>query len=476
MIRFKIFHGRDSMKAAKVLTLLVGGVIGLCVLALLCVWLLVNPNEYKPRIQAAVKQATGRDLTLGGDLTLSVFPWVAINLGPSSLGNPAGFPAEPFLSFQHAAVRVKLWPLLSKRLEVGRLEIDGLAVKLIKDAQGRGNWEDFGTSSAAQAPAPGTAQAPGAAPAKPGAALEGIEGVELTNARLSYGAFVVQNLNLEIGAFSDRKVVPVSLHLDANRGVPGESGTMQLKLSLTTDSTTQRYVINALNLDGGVTLAAGARPLRVLLSAPAIDADLKAQTLSLEAFDLNADGAHLTGSVQGTRIIDAPDLTGTVQLAPLMVREFLPRIGVTPPVTRDEKALSTVAFSSRFHYGAKAAMLDDLEVTLDDTHLKGRAGITDLDTTALEFALAVDRIDLDRYRRREAAGCARYAHGGGGAPRAVGFDPGGGHAGREGSRHPPVSPQGAGVWWTVFGRYRVRQLRGHPGVVARRTSRGHRRG
>jgi len=42
-------------------------------------------------------------------------------------------------------------------------------------------------------------------------------------------------------------------------------------------------------------------------------------------------------------------------------------------------------------------MLTDLTVTLDETTLKGRAGITDLATNAVEFALAVDRIDLDRY-------------------------------------------------------------------------------
>jgi AsmA protein len=68
-----------TLKTAKILGGIVGGVVALIVIALLAVWLLVNPNAYKGRIEAAAKQATGRDLVLHGDLKLSVFPWVALD-------------------------------------------------------------------------------------------------------------------------------------------------------------------------------------------------------------------------------------------------------------------------------------------------------------------------------------------------------------------------------------------------------------
>ena len=103
---------------------------------LLAVWWLVNPNDYKGRIADSVKESTGRDLVLKGDIKLSVFPWVALELGPASLGNPPGFGEEPFLAFNHAAVRVKLLPLLAKRLEIARVELDGLDLRLRKNTQG----------------------------------------------------------------------------------------------------------------------------------------------------------------------------------------------------------------------------------------------------------------------------------------------------------------------------------------------------
>lgn len=34
----------------------------------------VDPNDHKDRIVAEVKKATGRDLSIGGDIELSVFP------------------------------------------------------------------------------------------------------------------------------------------------------------------------------------------------------------------------------------------------------------------------------------------------------------------------------------------------------------------------------------------------------------------
>ena len=132
------------MRIGKILGILVGGIVLAAMALLLAVWLLVNPNAYKGRIAGTVKDSTGRELVLEGDIKLSVFPWIALELGPATLGNPAGFGPEPFLKFQKASVHVKLWPLLSKQLEMAGVEIDGLDLRMRKNAAGKGNWEGFG--------------------------------------------------------------------------------------------------------------------------------------------------------------------------------------------------------------------------------------------------------------------------------------------------------------------------------------------
>src|ERR1700676_571837 len=104
------------MRTVKILAGAAGGIIVLIIAVLVGVWLLVNPNDYKGRIAAAVKESTGRELVLKGDIKLSVFPRVALELGRASLGKRAGFGEVLFLAFNLGSVRVRRNPLLAKRL------------------------------------------------------------------------------------------------------------------------------------------------------------------------------------------------------------------------------------------------------------------------------------------------------------------------------------------------------------------------
>src|ERR1700744_4414372 len=141
------------MRAVKLVGIVLGGLVALIIVVLIGVRLFVDPNDYKDRIARAVKSSTGRELTLSGQMKLSVFPWIALELGPASLGNPPGFSDQPFAAVQHVALRVKLLPLLRKELEIGRIEVDGLDLRLLKNAAGRGNWQDFGNQNATTEPA-----------------------------------------------------------------------------------------------------------------------------------------------------------------------------------------------------------------------------------------------------------------------------------------------------------------------------------
>jgi AsmA protein len=396
------------MRIGKILAIVVGAVIALIAVALLAVRLFVDPNDYKPRIAVAVKNGTGRELKLEGAIKLSVFPWIALELGPAALGNPPGFSEQPFVSFQHASVRVKLLPLLSRRLEVGRVEVDGLDLKLLKNPQGKGNWEGFGRS---QESAPAAAQ-----PKSGGGELQGIEGIKITKARVTYENITLANLTLETGSFADKRVVPVTLHVDAERGpadghpaghgateggtadrsAGGDRADLDVRFNFSADAEDEKYSIAALNLNCLLTRPGNDKPLRFSVTAPDIAVNLKAQTLSAPAYEVNAAGAMVSGSVNATAIVDALAATGSVQLAPLVVREWAPRLGVAIPITRDSKALSSVSASGDFSYGKHAVRFEKLQATLDDTHLKGDLAV-DLNTEAVKFDLVVDTLDADRY-------------------------------------------------------------------------------
>jgi AsmA protein len=377
------------MKTAKILGAIVGGVVVLVVIALLAVWLLVNPNNYKSRIEAAAKQATGRDLVLNGDLKLSVFPWVALELGPSTLSNLPGFGDEPFLAFNHAAVRVRLMPLLRQELEVAKVELDGLDLRLKKNAEGKGNWESA-TSSKPDEP---ESKKSGSGPK-----LESIGGVKVTHGRVSFNQYAMENFDLETGTISASAQVPVTMSFEANRGIPGEKFNLTARLTFQDNPDSDDIKVAALSISGAVSRAGDDRPMHYEFSIPALDANLSKQTLAVPDFSLSVSSMKLTGKLTGTRILDDLHLSGTLALQSLILGEFAPRFGVALPKTRDPKVLSALSAGMNFAYDAKNASLSELAIKLDDSTLKGTIDVALEPAMAVKFALGVDRIDLDRYR------------------------------------------------------------------------------
>ena len=385
------------MRNLKLWGVLAGGIVALLGAVLLGVWLLVNPNAYKGRIAAAVQQSTGRELKLQGDIKLSVFPWVALELGPASLGNPAGFGDEPFLSFTHASVRVRLLPLLRQRLEVARVEVAGLDLRLRKNAAGRGNWQGAEPEPPTKSDSDHTDAALG---------LESLANIRIENGRVAYEGITVEKLNLETGSLAADRHIPVNLTFDANRAPTGEQLSLNAKFDLSQDAAQKSLRFSAAHVSGTLSRAGDGRPAHWDLSAPEINVNVTEQTFAAQAFNLNYSGAHLTGSARATKISGDLSVTGSLNLAPLVLREIEPRLGFSLPKTRDPKALSQLSATTDFAYDSSALALTHLQLHLDDTQIQGNLKLLAGDTQALQFNLAVDQINLDRYRPPEVAAVA----------------------------------------------------------------------
>lgn len=379
------------MRVLKFVAIVFGGIVVLLVLVLLAARLLINPNDYKDRIAKTVRTSTGRELALPGDIRLSVFPWVALELGPASLGNPPGFGAEPFAAVRHAALRVKLLPLLRKQLQIGRVDIDGLDLRLERNATGQGNWQGFGTAAAPAASAPG----PGPE------ALRELAGITIKDSRVSYQGLVLDQLNLEVGRVIPGAPTPVKLrfHLAAAPRAVSLAG----QFDLTPDMASNQYRFARLRLNGTLSAAPGASAVPWDLATSELSVDLAQQTLRAADFSAQLGAAHLSGSLEGSSILDAPSVGAAFTLAPLPPRELLAQFGITLPRTRDPKALGSLAASGALAYGGNALRASKLDVHLDDSALHGSAALTNLDTRAIAFDLALDHIDLDRYRSPEQA-------------------------------------------------------------------------
>lgn len=375
------------MRAFKIIGIVFGGLVALVVLAAVAIFLFVDPNDHKDRISAAVQKATGRELSLPGELKLSLFPWIAIETGAATLGNPPGFGEEPFLTLKRAKLSVKLMPLLKRQLEVGRIEIDGLDLRLRQDADGKGNWEEWGSSAAAETP-----EQPAGAPAQ----LD-LAGIEIADSRISFEDLVADAVNVEIGRVASGIAIPVSMTLQLVTA-PGEKPLpLDAKFKLTYDLDQQRYQLADLSLAGRLQPEGAPKELDWSFATPSADLNLLAQTLGSTSFTAGFGDAQLLGQIEGTQLIDAPALKGIFKLSEVSPRKLMQQLGVEPPVTRDESVLGRFSAQGSWSWQGGVARLADLALVLDDSKLTGRFA-HDTTGSGMDFALNLDRIDLDRYQ------------------------------------------------------------------------------
>ena len=379
-----------------------GALVVLVAALLASVVAFVNPNDYKPQIEQFAASATGRELTLPGTIHLSVFPWIALKLGPATLGNPPGFGNQPFASVRRVSLRVKLLPLLlHRRLEIGRVEIDGLDLLLERNAAGQGNWQGLGTSSSAASP-------PQAADGGPGA-LPQLEGISLTDGRIRYGALVADHLDLDVGHLGPGIEVPVKLSLELATQAGAPAFPIAANFDFTPDAGLRRFRFATLTLHGKLPPHGPGAAADWDFAAPGSSLDLRAQSAEVPRFTLHLADARITGQLRATRILATPRVVGALHLDPLSLREWFDHLGVKLPRTRDAKALTRVAVSADFAYSAPAIRLSALDLQLDDTDVRGAATITTLAPHAATFELGVNRIDISRYLSPDSASASPAA-------------------------------------------------------------------
>lgn len=82
----------------KFIKKIIGLVLALLIIILITLTVLVfvvDFNEYKPLITDQVEQATGRKLTIEGDIKLAVWPWLGVQVVDARLSNAPALALSP---------------------------------------------------------------------------------------------------------------------------------------------------------------------------------------------------------------------------------------------------------------------------------------------------------------------------------------------------------------------------------------------
>ena len=353
--------------AAAVALLVIGGV---------SVMLLFDPNDHREDLEFFVKEVTGRELVIEGDIDVSLFPWLAIEIGRTRLGNGAGFDDEPFASFDKARLSIRLMPMLLRRdIEVTTADLDALQLNLAVNASGRSNWQDFIDASDALAAPPATETDDAA---KESAALD-ISGLEIRDSSISYvdaqagSSIQLRAINIATGSISTTD--DDAIHLDG-------------------------FSFDAL-LEGVAEV-----PTTVGLETASLDVNTEAETIALDKVDLALLGLDISAAVEPFSYTGEITPVAAIQVDAFSLRSLMQRLDIEAPETTDPTALGKVIIDATARVSPTAIGLTNLTLVLDETTFTGDLSIPQGNNDIFSLDLKADSIDLDRYMAPAVEGAA----------------------------------------------------------------------
>lgn len=171
--------------------------------------MLVNPNDFRHYIVEQVDKKSGYQLEFNGDMRWHVWPTLSIITGPISLTAPNA--TTPVLSAENMRLDVELWPLISHKLSVEQIVIDGAVIRKTPESEPKIHTN---------APVAPGGTAPSSSPTEKTNWLLDIEKINISNSLVIWQTakdeFNLRNINLSLKK-SDKKQIAAKFSGNLNK-------------------------------------------------------------------------------------------------------------------------------------------------------------------------------------------------------------------------------------------------------------------
>ena len=395
-------------KLARIVGLVVLVLVVLGVGVLFFLTRLFDPNDYKEQIQQAAREQANIELTLGGDIGWSLFPWLGIELKDVGIA-PLEHPEQLLAEVGNMGLGVEVMPLLRRQLRMSDVILDSINLNLEVDENGVANWSTIGPQDApddsADAPA---ATEQGRAAAQQEAQEHGeldvtVQSVRITNARINYvdrqndQRVLLEDVNLSTGALLEAEPFDVAFLGLLTTSQPAMRVRIDLNTVASFDLQAERYQLDGfdLKLDASGDPFNG-RAVGMRLQGDSV-IDLDAQTAELKQLRLSLADLRATGELTASQLDSDLQLAGNIDIAQFDARTLIHALGQQLPEMAQANALSKVALRGTIDGSADSFMLRDMRLLVDGTELGGSLGLASFEKTALRFELTGNSLNIDHY-------------------------------------------------------------------------------
>ncbi|EJZ56040.1 hypothetical protein I1A_000346 [Pseudomonas fluorescens R124] len=397
------------MKAfGKILGLVLLGLLLIIVAAGFALTHLFDPNDYKDEIRQIARDKAHIELTLNGDIGWSLFPWLGLELHEASIATLIN-PTEPYADLQMLGLSVRVLPLLRREVQMSDVRVEGLNLRLKRDKNGHGNWEDIGKLPTAAAPAgsPAPASAPAAeAPAQPEKPPQpirlDIDSLTVNNARVEYNdeqtgkQYSAESIQLSTGAVHDSTNIPLKATAFLSTNQPVLRVRTELNGELRIERALQRYKFEDMKLSGELTGDPLQGKAMTFSAQGQISLDKAANVAEWTGIKISANQLRALGELKANDLDKTPQITGGISIAQFDLAKFVDSIGQTLPAMAPG-SLSKVELVSRVAATPTSVAFDNVNLKLDDSSFSGRIAVEDFAKQSLRAILKADTFDVDRY-------------------------------------------------------------------------------
>ncbi len=434
-------------KLFKTLILIIVVLILLFIIAVACLIGFLDPNKFKGQISAIVHEKTGRDLVINGKIERSFFPWLGLRIHDVRMTNAPGFePQDNFVSVGEADISVRLFPLLSGNVEIGKIGLKDLQLNLAKNKQGQTNWQGLGNRGAVMAPKNDQVASNSVTVTHAGGEIQNVttethaEGgiqntttvthtgggilgktsinvkghgpsqfsvktIEISNANILWlnekdnQTLQLKHLNLSSENMGLNKTFPLSLKFVLQTNTSALSGEYALDSNITLNPQQDNYQFDKLRFSAAL---AGKSLPPTQLQAEKVALKIKQNTLSITNALITAANLTAKTNVQATNILSKPQFNGRVEVAQFNLKDFLKAFGKNMN-TQDPEALTRASVSANFTGNSASLKFSSVLGQLDDSTIQGTINITNFAEKAVNFAFNMNQLNLDRYLPASAA-------------------------------------------------------------------------
>ena len=379
----------------KIFAWVIAAIIAAFAVAAIILTLFFEPNDFRQKIATAVHESTGRELQIDGEISVRLFPWLAVEVGHAVLGNAEGFGDESFAEFDRARLRVRLLPLLLRQeAKVGTAEIDGLRLHLQVNGDGRTNWDDLLEAGDGDAPADAGESGDGS--------LE-VSGVSVNDALITYvhlqkgDRYELTDVNLNIGRISNAAdPVPATGSLHFAVQPTGYSGDIEVETIILFDQDAGIFTLDGFSVKGVAEGLVDA-PTRMSFETAGMEIRSAENTVSMEPVSISVLGIDIRAVVEPFSYEGAIKPTAQIHIEPFSPRSLMHLFDVEAPDTADPNALSSVSVDAKAYVRESNVSLTGVSIQLDDTTFTGSMTVPTDGASRFLVNLSADTLDLNRY-------------------------------------------------------------------------------